>query len=829
MGEVYRADDLELGQSVALKFLPPRVATDPAELGRLRNEVRVARQIAHPNVCRIYDIGAADSHSFLTMEYVDGEDLASVLRRMGRPSKDKALEIARQLCLGLAAAHDAGVLHRDLKPANVMIDGRGRVRITDFGLAGLAEELEQQQHLAGTPAYMAPEQLTGGSISARSDIYALGLILHEIFTGRRVHDTNNLAELKQRHASVSAVTSTGSLGEIDPAVEAVVLRCLERDPRQRPSTAYAVLGGLPGGDPLTAALAAGETPSPEMVAEARVAGGLRPTFAGLALAGVVAALIMSLMIAGRVSLNEKIPLDLSPQELTLRATAILGDLGIEDLPPHRRWGFDADRGYLGWVAENDDSPERWDSLAKGRPPAARFWFRYSSEPLEPGNVHAFGVSLGDPPQHASGSGTIQLDTTGKLDRLAIIPDRWTDAGAIIEPFDWSALFEAAGLDPAAFTETERVKTPDAPCDDLRAWTGPAYGDEIETTVQAGALAGNATYFEILGPWSKPVDRSQTVAAGVVNTIGGFIVAGVIIAAIVLARRNMKMGRSDRKGAFRLVLFFLGTMLASWLLTDFRLQTLDLGSLFANLVFGRPLAHAMLHGVLAWVLYVAIEPYVRRLWPESMVSWTRLLMGRFRDPLVGRDILVGMGAMGFMMAATGSIFVMLTDWANIAPPQPDLSGLTSLLVDLRETLASILNQAQSAVYVPMAMLVLVLLLRMLLRRTWIAVVVVVSLVVVVATFSPQPDGTPTSIRVAGALFAAAIPLAFLTLLLRFGLLAVMGGFFLMGLMGGSLTLDTSRWYAGNSIVVILAILALAGWSFYISLAGRSLFKDSLLEE
>src|SRR5256885_10986447 len=131
MGKVYRADDLKLGQPVALKFLPPALASDPLGLIRFRNEVRVAREVTHANVCRVYDIGEAESQHFISMEYVDGEDLKSLLRRIGRLPQDKAVEIARQLCMGLAAAHDKGVLHRDLKPANIMIDGRGKARITD--------------------------------------------------------------------------------------------------------------------------------------------------------------------------------------------------------------------------------------------------------------------------------------------------------------------------------------------------------------------------------------------------------------------------------------------------------------------------------------------------------------------------------------------------------------------------------------------------------------------------------------------------------------------------------------------------------------------------
>ena len=166
MGEVYRADDLRLGQSVALKLMSERIARRPDGLQRLTDEVRLARNIAHPNVCRVYDIGYAAGWHYLSMEYVDGETVASLLRRIGQLPVPKALEMARQLCAGVAAAHERGVLHRDLKPSNIMVDGRGQIRIMDFGLAVTVTADVRE---VADPAYMAPEQLVGGQVTTRLD------------------------------------------------------------------------------------------------------------------------------------------------------------------------------------------------------------------------------------------------------------------------------------------------------------------------------------------------------------------------------------------------------------------------------------------------------------------------------------------------------------------------------------------------------------------------------------------------------------------------------------------------------------------------------------
>ena len=224
-----------------------------------------------------------DNQVFLSMEYVDGEDLASLLRRIGRLPSDKAIEIARKICAGLAAAHDKGVLHRDLKPANIMLDGRGEVLIMDFGLAGVAHEIEDVR--SGTPAYMAPEQLAGKEVTARSDIYSLGLVLYESLPAR-------LRSMARRWKRLLAYAVTARQAVLRPwcatwiprwsALSCIVLR---PRPADRPASALMVAAALPGGDPLAAALAAGETPSPQVVAAAGETAGL-PVRIALRVAGV---------------------------------------------------------------------------------------------------------------------------------------------------------------------------------------------------------------------------------------------------------------------------------------------------------------------------------------------------------------------------------------------------------------------------------------------------------------------------------------------------------------------------------------------------------------
>jgi serine/threonine-protein kinase len=378
MGEVYRADDLKLGQPVALKFLPKALADDPVRRERFYAEVRIARQVSHPNICRVYDIGELDGRHFLTIEYVDGEDLASLLKRIGRLPGDKAIDVARQLCAGLVAAHDKGVLHRDLKPANVMIDGRGRVRITDFGLAVAAGEEAPSGDASGTPAYMAPEQFAGKGSSVRSDIYALGLVLYELYTGRKAFSAPTMAELRALKESATPTAPSEIARDIDPIVERVILRCMEKDPRQRPASVAQVAAALPGGDPLAAAIAAGETPSPEMVAASGSTEGLKPWVAWSCLAFVIVGIVAAAFLGRQALLYRRVPIENPPEAMAASARDIIKKAGYPQPPVDSASGFSADEEYFQYVQMNDRSAGGWERMPST---AIGFWYRQSPRPL----------------------------------------------------------------------------------------------------------------------------------------------------------------------------------------------------------------------------------------------------------------------------------------------------------------------------------------------------------------------------------------------------------------------------------------------------------------
>jgi serine/threonine-protein kinase len=818
MGEVYRADDLKLGQPVALKFLPKGLGQDPARMERFYAEVRIARQVSHPNVCRVYDIGELEGQHYLSMEYVDGEDLASLQKRIGRLPNDKALEIARQLCAGLAAAHDKGVVHRDLKPANVMLDGRGRARITDFGLAVAVHEVTEGE-LSGTPAYMAPEQLEGKGASVQSDIYALGLVLYELYTGRKAFEATTLSELKRKRQEETPVALSELTRDVDPIVDRVILRCLEKDPRARPASALAVAAALPGGDPLAAALAAGETPSPEMVAAAGEAEGLKPAVAwsllGAVLAGTLA--IVLLREQTKAKLFHRVAFEKPSAVLVERAKQILTISGYTEPPADSAYGFETDTEYLRHVQEKDKSKKRWDNLDRN---AVGFWYRQSPRALAPLTHWSAQVNAMDPPPLVSGMARVWLDPKGRLDSLMVVPPQVEAPAPASRAPDWGALFSEAGLEISKWTPAEPRWTPLHYADTRAAWTGAfPEAPQVPIRVEAAAYRGKPVHFSFVGPWTRP-SRMQpfkpTAGQQVTNYIFLALLAGLAAGAVLLGRRNLRMGRGDRRGAFRLSLFVFCISAVAWLfgashVSDFTLE------LFLFFVFA---SRAFFLAGLVWGLYIALEPYVRRRWPATIVSWSRLLGGSLKDPLVARDILIGFCA-HIAAELLDLLRRQLTVWLQSPPPRPGLFS-TNSLSGARAMISELLNHITGGIFFGLIFLFLLFLFRIVLRRQWAAG----ALFILVLAASAALNTENTAL---GAIFGALSGAIFLFVMVRFGLVAMIAAFLFNELMFFPITTDSSAWYAGLGFTALGLTAAIAFYAFFVSLGGRPVFGKVSLED
>ena len=626
MGEVYRADDLTLGQQVALKFLPAAVA-DESTMERFRNEVRIARRISHPNVCRVYDIGEAEGHAFFSMEYVDGEDLASLLRRIGRLPGDKALEMARKICAGLSAAHDKGVLHRDLKPANIMLDGRGEVLIMDFGLAGITHEIEDVR--SGTPAYMAPEQLAGKEVTARSDIYALGLVLYEVFTGKPAFNGKTPDEIvRVRRTSTPNKPST-FVRDLDPAVERVILHCLEAEPDNRPPSALAVAAALPGGDPLAAALAAGETPSPQVVAAAGEKAGLKPYVALMSLAIALAGLVVFYALSAATTVMSRMDLPYSNEVLSQRAHDVVRLLGYTNPPVDSAGDYSYDDEFLEYLDHEGSEHPNWTEVLKNRPAILTYWYRqspdyliatqYKSNLLVPG-----GVDLDDPPPILSGMVEVSLDPQGRLAHLDAIPPQREATPGPSKPYDWSQLFNLAGLDINQFQPTEPIWNSLGASDARAAWMGVWPGTSRRLRVEAASWRGKPIFFQLAGEWTKPGRMPEAERGSRKMMLEVVLVLFLLIllaGAVLLARYNYRQQRSDTQGAVRLAVVILILQIAMWLFTGHFVPSIGLFGLFVLAASG-----ALFLAAVFCVVYFAIEPYVRRHWPHAIISWSRLMAG-----------------------------------------------------------------------------------------------------------------------------------------------------------------------------------------------------------
>jgi hypothetical protein len=773
----------------------------------------MARQVSHPHVCRVWDVGETEGQHFISMEFVDGENLASLLRRIGRLPGDKALEIAQQVTSGLAAAHDKGVLHRDLKPANVMLDGQGQVRLTDFGLAGLAESLGDDDVRSGTPSYMSPEQLQGRQVSFRSDIYSLGLLLYELFTGRRAFEGRSVAELTRKHRDEHAIPPSAIVPDLSAAVERTIGACLEKDPKKRPPSALAVAAMLAGRDPLEAAIAAGETPSPELVAAAGEHAGLRPAVAWACLATVVLGALLVPFAALPGALLARVPIEKPPAALEDRARDLLARIGHTAPAADTAEGLQADEEYLRRLAQNDPSPGRWEALQAGEPPVVQFWYRQSPRPIA-ANAVTGRVTASDPPATWSGMAGVRYDLRGRLVGLyAVTPQRETAEAATpaLAP-DWTPLFAEARLDLSALKPVAPEWTPPFFCDTRAAWTGswPSRPD-LPLRVEAAGYRGRPVWFQLVSPWTRP-ERDQPYVPTAGQRMSLAILLGILVVLLVgggvLAKRNLLLGRGDRRGAFRLASAFFGLGMLNWLLVAHHV-----GEPLAQIVVtARGTGLALVLAAMLWLFYLALEPYVRRERPVTIVSWTRLLDGRLQDAIVWRDVLFG-SVWGVLSTLAGEASFFLPRLAGRPDPAP-AAGFLDTLLGPRQRLAFLVGMPTDAALMGLGLLLLLLVFRLLLRRdtpAGLALLLLVSALSVAQSDQQWWLFLPVALVYVGSL---------VWLLLRVGLVATIAGIWVadvLSLAPHSLELDS--WLGSATVVVVPAVAALAAYAFRAATRGR----------
>lgn len=833
MGEVYRADDLKLGQAVALKFLPVAFAKNVDWREAFYAEVRMARQVSHPNVCRVYDIGESDGRIFLSMEFVDGEDLASLLRRIGRLPEDKAVEIAQQLCAGLAAAHTKGVLHRDLKPSNVMIDGKGHARITDFGLAIPAAESDRAFGAAGTPGYLAPELLGGKPPSVQSDLYGLGLVLYEIFTGKRAFEASSFTEFHRKQTEATPNPLSSVIRSVDPAVECAILRCLEKDASLRPRSALSVSAALPGGDPLSAALAAGETPSPELVAAAGPEGVLRLAIAWACFGAAITLILVGSALLARYATDWGLaPMEKSPEVLADRAQELARKLGYSAVVDRDSW-LDSEPDYMNYVAREVPRKDWINRLArKAWPSTTSFWYRQSPEwmmPTTPGTDQSPAMVTNlDPAYEVSGMATIKLDLQGRLLFFRGVPPQIEPHGRSPEP-NWSVLFTEAGLEMSRFSPASPRWTPPEGFDARADWEGHSTDQpELPLHIAAAAFHGVPVYFQVIAPWDKPgriggpnplVPSTGVAAFSVVICLGPLVIGGFF------ALRNLRQGRGDHRGALRLA-GFVALSFSLWMVLESAHHFVPRpGYIWEQFIvcLGFPLLGASVVGV----GYLAVEPYARRRWPKVLVSWQRLLSGRLRDPLVGRELLLGtlLGALLMTVGMCRSV-ITLANGPELARPKPtsicEVSDFGRGILPTLGWEVSLLGVSPVFACVVLGVLSII---TGVLPRRWLALLAtgLILIVLIVTGYSVSIGHLPVLWKF---LLGSLNLILFLVVLVRIGLVAAASMIFVFGILGNSPPLDINRWYAGRVMIVLLVPLTMLLYGFYTSIGKQSVFGHTL---
>jgi serine/threonine-protein kinase len=585
--------------------------------------------------------------------------------------------------------------------------------------------------------------------------------------------------------------------DLDPAVERIVARCLDPEPSRRPASAMIVAAALPGGDPLAAALAAGETPSPELVAAAGEDVALKMRVA-IPLAGfMLIAIGVHAWVGARDSMLERLRPTVSPEVLRHSARNIVRAIGYGDAVDFEH-GFIWSNDFAGWVQKNDKPRPDWTAVAKGRAPILKYWYREAAETLPGVMFHDEALTLGvttdtDPPPITTGSIHVELDALGRLLDFRAMPVQKLDVPAKASMPDWAPLFRLAGLDVAAFRPAEPIWTFLEASDTRAAWTGVWPGSARPLRIEAAAFNGKPVVFTLLGPWARTDRTPDHSPPSPRLLLVSMILIAVLVASVYLARENLRRGRGDRRGAVRLAVFVFCAHFALW--TARMHFVWGIGLLGYALV---EICTASAFALFSWAVYLAAEPVARRYWPHTLIAWTRVLSGRIRDGIVGRDLLIG-GATALFWQMMGAVNSTLNP-----PSQPNMPS-TDLLIGFRGALREYLENIPAVVSNTLLLFFAIFLLRLLLRSDWLAGAAFTALFVGAAVVGGASN---TDIFFTAVVYASSAFVA-----IRFGLLAL-AGILLFDTMLGDMpaSFDSSAWYYPWFVLMVLLCAAATLWAF-----------------
>jgi serine/threonine-protein kinase len=585
-----------------------------------------------------------------------------------------------------------------------------------------------------------------------------------------------------------------------------------------------VAASLPGGDPLAAALAAGETPSPELVAASGDSGWLSPVVAGSCLAALAIVLAILVLTGERYNFVARAPLDKGPAVLKDRAQEIIRHLGYDETPADTAFGFQTEKDELDYISQQELPPgerDRWELLSTTPWTGITFWYRESPGPLfangfwRPGGFNWGRVGYWEPWWHTPGMVGVRLHPQGGLRSFQALPPvtRIVDSEQITGDEQWSKWFPKVyiGFDLDELSPATWRQTPFFAFDRWQAWEGTWPDSDQPLYVMAAAYQGKPVYFEIVHPTRGPRQPGKNEDAGAQSaTLGGRInelvrnlnvtvlfLLAVQTGAALLALRNLRLGRGDRRGALRLATFVFVVNMVVWLFMANHTNGL---MEWSTLSIG--LATALYYSaVFIWLFYIAIEPFVRRDWPELLVSWARLLDGRWQDPRVGRDLLAGalVGSLVVAMEVARTAF-------GIESNRLDRYAV-ELLTGSRHVIAATLVLVTSAVANGMTATVLLLLLRSLVRNRGLAASL---LVIVLTIFLSLQSGLPLK----GWVFALFQTALFVSFAVRFGLLSSIAAWFTYAVLTiHPITADSSAFYFGNGMLMIAVVVAVGLYGWY----------------